>query len=152
MKILHPTDFSDCAEEARAVATRLAKALNAELLLLHVSVEAPLFGEGLMGRQDVRGVFEVQRRWAEGALEERAAEVRGAGVPALTRVVVGAPHAEIVRVAAEASADLIVMGTHGRGGVERFLLGSVTDRVMRTAPCPVLTVREGKGAPTTGRD
>lgn len=54
------------------------------------------------------------------------------------------PHEEIVKTAAGERADLIVLGTHGRGGVERFFLGSVADRVIRTAPCPVVTVRSAK--------
>lgn len=142
MKILHPTDFSAGAEEARAVATRLCRGLGAELVLLHVAVEKPLYGEGFLGGQDLRRVFDAQREWAQGALEERALEARGAGVPALARVVAGTPHEEIVAAATREGADLVVMGTHGRGGVERFFLGSVADRVVRSAPCPVVTVRD----------
>lgn len=144
MRILHPTDFSECAEQARALAVRLAKSLGAELVLLHVAVEAPLYREGLTGMREVRRVFEAQREWAQQTLEERAAEIRGAGVATVVRLAVGAPHDEIVAAAQDEGADLIVIGTHGRGGLERFFLGSVTDRVIRTAPCPVLTVRETK--------
>jgi nucleotide-binding universal stress UspA family protein len=147
MTILHPTDFSECAEQARGQAIRLARAFGAEVVLLHVAMEAPLYGEGLLARSEVRKVFDAQREWASRALEERAAEMRGGGTPTLARVVVGAPHQAIVEVAKEIGAELIVMGTHGRGTIERFFLGSVADRVVRSAPCAVVTVRE---APAKG--
>jgi len=139
--ILHPTDFSPCAEEARALATRLARALDAELILLHVAVETPLFREGLNRSGDLVRFFEEQQAWAREALEERAAEARGQGVPTLVRVVTGVPHEAIVETARQTGAALIVMGTQGRGPLTRFLLGSVADRVVRTAPCPVVTQR-----------
>lgn len=144
-KILHPTDFSAGAEAARAEALRLARALGAELVLLHVAVDAPLYREGFADMSEVRRVFEAQREWARQALEERAAECRGAGIPTAVQLVVGVPHVEILAAAARDGVDLVVMGTEGRGGVERFFLGSVADRVVRNARCPVLTVRGPKG-------
>lgn len=81
MTIIHPTDFSDCAEQARGLAVQLARALGAELVLLHVAVEAPLFREGLTGARELERVFEEQREWARKALEERAAECRGKVFP-----------------------------------------------------------------------
>jgi universal stress protein A len=140
MKILHPTDFSTGAENARGLAVQLARALGAELILLHVAVETPPFGP--MRLRDLEQLFEEQRQWATQTLEERAAECRGQGVPTLARVVSGAPHDKIVETAKQEDAAFIVMGTHGRGAVERFLLGSVADRVVRTAPCAVVTARE----------
>jgi nucleotide-binding universal stress UspA family protein len=141
MKIVHPTDFSDCAEQARGLALQLARALGAELVLLHVAVEAPLFREGLIGARELERLFEEQREWARRALEERAAECRGQGVATLARVVTGVPHQEIVEAARRDGAAFIVMGTHGRGALERFFLGSVADRVVRAAPCAVVTRR-----------
>jgi len=140
MKILHPTDFSTCAEGARAVAMQLARALGAELILLHVTVETPPFGP--MRVRELEQLFEEQREWAKQTLEEHAAECRGQGVSTLARVVPGAAHDKIVDTAKQEGAAFIVMGTHGRGAVERFLLGSVADRVVRTAPCAVVTTRE----------
>jgi len=145
MKIVHPTDFSACAEQARALAVQLARALGAELILLHVAVEAPLFREGLTSTRELQRFFEEQREWARRALEERAADARGQGVPTLARVVTGAPHQEIVETATREGAAFIVMGTHGRGSLERFVLGSVADRVIRAAPCAVVTRRETNG-------
>lgn len=142
MKILHPTDFSTCAEQARAHAVRLALALGAEVILLHVALEATLYAEGRMGRKAVQRVYDAQRKWAEETLEARTAEVRAAGLTARWKLVVGVPFQEIVKVAAEEKADWIVMGTHGRSGLDRLLLGSVASRVIRLAGCPVVTVRE----------
>ena len=91
--------------------------------------------------KEVQKIYDSQRQWAEETLEARAAETREAGVAARWTITTGVPFKEIVRAAAEERADLIVMGTHGRGGINRVLLGSVADRVIRTAGCPVLTVR-----------
>lgn len=141
-RIVCATDFSSCAEHALGQALALARATGAELVLVHVAVEAPLFREGLSGAAEVRRVFEAQREWARSTLEQRAADCRAAGVPTLALVVSGVPFEVIVATAEAEAADLIVLGTHGRGGLARWLLGSVADRVVRSARCPVLTVRE----------
>jgi len=143
VKILHPTDFSECADRAEAETLRLAHLVGGEVVLLHVAVEAPLYAEGLAKRDTVRAVFEAQAKWAAETLEARAAAIRDHGFATRWLLRSGVAHVEIVRVAAELSADLIVMGTHGRSGLDRLLLGSVADRVIRAAPCPVLTVRAG---------
>jgi len=144
MKILHPTDFSECAEQARAQAIRLARAMGAEIILFHVSVETPLYAEGMMAAGTVQRIYEAQRKWAEEALEARAAETRAAGTPARWKLARGVPFDAIVQAAEEEGADMIVMGTHGRRGLEGLLLGSVANKVVRLAGCPVLTVREKK--------
>src|SRR5262245_62237641 len=79
-KILIPTDFSDCARRAEESAVALGRSLGAELVLLHVAVETPLYNEGLRGLADPRSVYEAQRTWAENTLAARAAEMRGTGV------------------------------------------------------------------------
>ena len=141
MKILNPTDFSECAEQARVQAIRLARALGAEIILFHVAVETPLYAEGVLAPGDVRKIYDAQRKWAEEALEARAAETRAAGVPARWKLTVGVPADAIVQAVEEEGAEMIVMGTHGRRGLERILLGSVANKVVQLAPCPVLTVR-----------
>ena len=146
MNILHPTDFSECAEQARAQAIRLARALGGEIILFHVSVETPLYAEGMLAAGTVQKIYESQRKWAEEALDARAAEMRAAGVPARWKLTAGVPFDAIVQAAKQEGADMIVMGTHGRRGLERLLLGSVANKVVRLAPCAVLTVRERKGA------
>lgn len=139
-RIVVPTDFSTCSEEAWRLARRVVTGAGGELILTHVLSEAPLYGESLMA--DVRQVYEEARKWAEEALEAWVAEARAAGLNARTALRTGVAHREVVALATDERADLIVIGTHGRGGVDRALLGSVADRVVRLAPCPVLTVRE----------
>jgi universal stress protein A len=146
MKILVPTDFSDCAAGAQATAVDLARRLGGEIVLLHVLVEAPLFGEGLLSGPRVQSVYDAQRKWAEAALDARTADLQGHGIKASWRAPAGVPFEEIVNIAAEERADMIVIGTHGRTGLNRVLLGSVAERVIRLAPCPVLTVRQPQGS------
>lgn len=145
MKILHPTDFSECATHAEAQAVELAQKLGGEVVLFQALVEAPLYGEGLLNVREAEKVYEAQRAWAEETLEARAGQLRRTGAKVSWRVAVGVPFEEIGKAAREEQADLIVMGTHGRTGLGRLLLGSVAERVIRTAPCPVLTVRQAKG-------
>jgi nucleotide-binding universal stress UspA family protein len=142
VKIVHPTDFSVEAEAAEQEAVRLARRLNAELVLVHVATETPLYGEQVFAMPDVKRIYEAQARWAEERLAERAAALTREGVPTRWRRRVGVVYAEIGAVAREEAADYIVIGTHGRGGLDRVMLGSVAERVVRTAPCPVITVRQ----------
>jgi universal stress protein A len=144
MKILHPTDFSECAARAQATAVDLAGKLGGEIVLLQVLVETPLYGESVLNMPKVQSVYDAQRKWAEATLEARVGDLRQRGIKASWRAQVGVPFEEIVRVATEERADMIVMGTHGRSGLNRALLGSVAERVIRLAPCPVLTVRQAK--------
>lgn len=138
-RIVCPTDFSDAAEAAERQAAALAGPLGAELVLLHVATETPLWRESLAVQ--VRAVFEAQRKWVADTLAARAAALSGRGVSVRWLVKVGVPWEEIVRAATDERADMIVMGTQGRTGLDRLLLGSVAERVVRAAPCPVLTVR-----------
>ena len=140
MRIVCPTDFSESAERAVRQAAGLAKSLGAEVVLVHVESEAQLWREGIM-TPTLRRVFEAQRKWAADALAERVVTLAAEGTPARSVVRAGAAWEEIVRVAAEEHAAMIVMGTQGRTGLERFMLGSVAERVIRRAPCPVLTLR-----------
>ena len=140
--IVVPTDFSDCAEPAWALAQRLAKAVAAEIVLVHVLVEAPLYGEGPLTMDRTRHVFEEARRWATEQLDKMAADAKRDGLTVRTVLRTGSVYGEIVDLATEERADLIIIGTLGRGGMSRALLGSMADRVVRLAPCPVLTVRQ----------
>jgi nucleotide-binding universal stress UspA family protein len=145
MNILHPTDFSECATHAEKLAVRLARELNGELVLTQVLVETPLYGEGLLNMREAQKVYDAQRKWAEETLEARAGQIRGdAGIKVRWTLRIGVPFEEIVGAAEEERAEMIVMGTHGRSGLNRLLLGSVAERVIRLAPCPVVTVRQAK--------
>jgi len=139
-RIVYGTDFSGQAAAAERQAIELAKALGAELVLAYVGTDAALWREGVY-TPEVRAVVEGQRKWAADALAARAATLAGEGVKARAVVRVGVAWEEIVDLADEEHADMIVMGTQGRTGLERLLLGSVAERVIRQAPCPVLTVR-----------
>lgn len=140
--ILVPIDFSDASAAALRYARALAQAFGSALHLLHVVQDPyvqPWAAEAL--GVSLAGVLE---RWEQDALAnlERLlppAERGALSVTCATRV--GHPFVEILGYAADTHADLIVMGTHGRGPVAHMLLGSVTERVIRRAPCPVLTVR-----------
>ena len=109
--------------------------------MFHVVIEAPLFSEGPFTMEHARSVFSKAREWANTTLGEWTAAATASGLRARSIVGTGAPTKEIIATAGLEHADLIVMGTQGRGGLDRALLGSVAERVLRLAPCPVLTVR-----------
>ena len=139
-RIVVPTDFSTCGEAAWATALRAACGFGAELVLVHVVLDTPRFAEGA-GGADLRATLADAQQWAEREVDARVGAARAAGVAARSVVRTGVPKRQILDVAAAEGADLIVIGTHGRGGIERALLGSVADHVIRLAPCPVLSVR-----------
>ena len=140
-RVLVPTDFSPQSEAAWGLAQRLARAVGAEIVLLHVFVEAPLYSENAFAADRVREVYASGRKWVEEQLARWAANARPDGLTVKTLLRPGVAHDEIVAAARTEGADLIVIGTHGYGGVDRLLLGSVADRVIRLASCPVLAVR-----------
>lgn len=136
--ILVAVDDSAQAEHALALAERLARDEGAGVSLVHVVVPLPPIAgaEYVVFDTDAYNAhLESGRR-----LLSRARERLPASVPIKTVLAEGDPAAEIVRVANQVAADLIVIGTHARGHVARAILGSVADGVMRHAPCPVLTV------------
>jgi nucleotide-binding universal stress UspA family protein len=141
-RILVPTDFSAGSERAWAEARRLAARLGSELVLVHALVERPLYSEGPFTMKRARDVFDASRAWAVKTLGEWTASAAAAGLSARWVMRTGVPYKEIVGAAVTERADLIVIGTHGRSGLDRALLGSVADRVIRLAPCPVVTVRD----------
>jgi universal stress protein A len=139
-KILVPHDFSETSEAAVRYAIALAHNFGAELHLLHVSDKAKFemateFPLGLDGT-------------LEDAVRERLLKIltprEQLDLEPTFQFRSGSPAAEIVKYAREGDIDLIVMGTHGRGFVAHVVLGSVAEKVVRTAPCPVLTVRNAQ--------
>jgi nucleotide-binding universal stress UspA family protein len=141
-RILVPTDFSAPSHAALDMAIELGRRFGAELTLMHAhQVPAYLYPEGMMPLSaDI--VADLERSIIA-ELGRLAARASAAGVAATTCHSIGVAVDEIVRAAAELPADLIVMGTHGRTGIRHALLGSVAEKVVRRAPCPVLTVRPG---------
>jgi len=138
--ILVPSDFSECSDEALRYGLELARRFDASLHLLHVvqdPVTQPWAAEGFSAP-----LFEVVEQWQRQAEARLRASVPDADRHRVTVAsVVATPYAEILAYAAANDVDLIVMGTHGRSGVSHMLLGSIAERVVRRAPCPVLTVR-----------
>jgi nucleotide-binding universal stress UspA family protein len=141
-RILVPTDFSVCADHAFEYATELAVKLGVPLVLLHIYALPVAYGpEGLIWQMQP-AESDLERN-LDTALTKMAAKARAQGIADVETVVTsGGPWREILRVAEDRAVDLIVMGTHGRGGVEHLLLGSVAEKVVRKARCPVLTVAE----------
>jgi nucleotide-binding universal stress UspA family protein len=143
-RMVVPTDFSVPSEEAWALARRLARAVGAEVVLAHVLVPPPIYGE----QPEVVGaefkVFDDARAWVEKELERWATDARASGLAVRTALRTGTAHEEIVDLATAERADLVVLGTHGRTGLTRALMGSVAERVIRLAPCPVLSVRKSE--------
>ena len=148
-RILVPTDFSPHAEAALAYASDLAAAVGASVHLLHV-VEDPLAAgawSAAMYTAEIAGLQVNLVRDAEQRLREYAADHRGTGG---TEVRSGNVAKTVLDVARERAIDLIVMGTHGRTGLAHAVMGSVAERVVRLAPCPVLTLRCDPAAPQAG--
>jgi nucleotide-binding universal stress UspA family protein len=139
--ILVPTDFSDSAEEALDYAIALAGKLGATVHLLNV-ITIPALGVPELGVALTSTMMESTVRSNQGALDKLATRRASANLDTILRT--GDARDVIVDVAREIGADLIVMGTHGRRGVRRALLGSIAEGVLRTAPCPVLTIRQHK--------
>lgn len=141
MKIMCATDFSEAGLAAENQALSLSCALGAELVYVHVNQEAPLWGDSPLGMADLARVYEAERQWASKTLEERVSVAQARGLGSRWMLRSGVAHVEIVAACEADRPDMLVIGTHGRSGLDRLLMGSVAERVVRTAPCPVLTVR-----------
>jgi universal stress protein A len=138
--ILVPTDLSDGAEEALDYACELASQFGATVHLLNV-IGIPTLGVPELGVALTGSMIDSLVRDNQVALEAVADRKRNQATIGQVLLRTGDARDVINQTAKEIGADLIVMGTHGRRGVSRALLGSVTEMVVRTAPCPVLTVR-----------
>jgi nucleotide-binding universal stress UspA family protein len=139
-RIFHATDFSDASRPAFAAALELAKQARAQLLLLHVLVPPSPF----LGNRLPSSYLDLQaraRRDAERRLAAAVDRAKEAGVRVQAKLIGGTPAEEILRVARRWHPDMIVIGTHGRTGPGRFFMGSVAERLLQRASCPVLTVR-----------
>ncbi len=140
-RILLATDFSDYSEVACEYAVTLAKTFNSSLMVLHV-INEPV---------DLRGFYvphisfeQLEQEIETGAtkmLETFCKENLQDFSGYETMVIAGVPYEEIIRIATEKEASLIVIGTHGRTGLDHLIFGSTAERVVRGAPCPVMTIR-----------
>ena len=140
-RILHASDFSKASRPAFKKAIEMAKTTRATLHLLHVMAVVPILGDGYVSPKTYDQISASETRWARQEMERLVKKARAAGVKTTSTIVQGVPADRIVRAARAKHADLVVVGTHGRTGFSRFLLGSVASRVVATSPCPVLTVR-----------
>lgn len=138
-RILVPTDGSDAAGVAVEHAIELASFVGARLYLLYVIDTSATAGVPRAQSGTIADILEDAGRQAIDDAMERA---QAAEVPTETEIREGPVSDEIIAAAGAADADLIVMGTHGRSGIDRVLLGSVTDRVLKRSDCPVLVKRD----------
>ena len=140
-KILYATDFSESSVPACDYALTIAKLARAEVHVLHVIGE---FADRRMSMMQPEAMTMLEREIEIQALKEMEGfckEKFDGEIPYTTEVVVGIPFQEIIKKAGELSADLIVVGTHGRTGLEHVIVGSTAERLVRRSPVPVLTVR-----------
>ena len=142
-RILVPIDFSPDSLHALTYARDVAQRVGAELLLLCV-MEPIYYGAVMDFSEDLWRTSNAQ-------LDRIATDLKKRGQRVRTRVQRGAPSQVIVDAAKNTGTDLIVMGTHGRTGLAHMLIGSVAERVVRTAHCPVLTVRRARRKPRSSR-
>ena len=133
--ILFPTDFSQTGDEAFELAVSLAKERQAKLIIVHVEEPPPAYGGGEM----YYGALDPDTKQLSNMLKKIVPD--DANVKFEHRLISGSPAGALVRLAKDDDIDMIVMGTHGRSGLARVLMGSIAEEVVRRAPCPVLTYR-----------
>jgi universal stress protein A len=141
-RVVYASDFSAASNRAFTTAVTMAKSSDAKLTIVHVL--APVLPTVPLQYVDAVTLDQLDkqvRQWSARQLDKLAGRARKAGVRATALLRAGDPASMIVRTARSVRADLLVVGTHGRRGFQRFLLGSVAERVIATAPCPVVTVR-----------
>ncbi len=139
--ILFPTDFSNGARAAMDHAVSLARDYKAKIILLYVIQDISIAEWYIPSTLSVTDLVEDMQKSAWKEMDKWAAEVSTKVAEVEKMVVRGVPFVEIIRTAKEKSADLLVIGTHGRTGIDHMLFGSTAEKVVRKAPCPVLTVR-----------
>jgi nucleotide-binding universal stress UspA family protein len=142
-RILYATDYSKASSRALDEAVALAKQNRAELLVLHVidPVTPYVTGEDIGGAELYMKLEETTKQEAETSMKKLMEKLRKLKVNAKSLLIRGSAHEQIVRTAKNRRANLIVIGTHGRTGLSKLLMGSVANKVVSTAHCPVLTVR-----------
>ena len=140
-RILFPTDFSEPADHAWPFALHFAQEFGAEIHLLHVVAPPPRMTEAYAANFDPVKFAEVLTAEANASLDRFVREAKDRNIASQTEVRIGVDFHEIIDYARTHQIDLIVMATHGRTGLAHALVGSVAEKVVRKAPCPVLTVK-----------
>lgn len=141
-RIICASDFSSASRKAFATAVMLAKANRAAVTMVHVVTPIVRLAPDQYVASTTWEEIEIgTRAWAQEQIDRLAAKAKRAGIRATALLLEGDAPEEIVRAARLKRSDLLVLGTHGRTGLSKFFLGSVAERVVATAPCPVVTVR-----------
>jgi nucleotide-binding universal stress UspA family protein len=141
-RILHPSDFSPASRAAFKKAVAMAKANRAELMLAHVlAFPTSMLSDGYVSPKIYDDVLRSVSSEGQKQLDKLVVKAKAGGVRARGLLLEGMPADAINRAARSKRADIIVIGTHGRTGLARLFMGSVAERVVGGAPCPVLTVR-----------
>lgn len=143
-RILFPTDFSEGALNALPYAVDIARSYGAKLYMLHVIYDIATASGLHVPHISVDEMYKELDASARKELEKFGADIIKDIKDIEYSVIRGIPYEEILKFAKEKQIDLIVIGTHGRKGLDRVLFGSTAERVVRNASCPVLTVRESK--------
>ena len=140
-RILFATDFSEGSSHALPYAADIARQYGAKLFLVHVIYDVAMSAGWYVPHVSIDEIYNDMEKSARAELEKSFVdEMRGLGD--IERVVLkGIPYEEISKFAEEQKIDLVVLGTHGRRGIDRMLFGSTAEQVVRNAPCPVLSVR-----------
>lgn len=141
-RVMHPTDFSRASSAAFQRAIDMAKASNAELLLVHVLPSVvPVVADGYVSPKIYDDMAAAARADGQKRLDRLVRKARGAGIRVKGLLLEGVPHERIAQAARSRKAGMVVIGTHGRTGFAKLFLGSVASRILAVSPCPVLTVK-----------
>ena len=140
-RVLYASDFSPASRRAFDTALGIAKSLNARLTIVSVLAPVLTVPDQYIDAVTLDQLDKQARRWSSQRLEKLVERARKAGINASAVLRDGDPADQIVRACRASKSDLIIVGTHGRRGLTKFFLGSVAERVVSTAFCPVVTVR-----------
>lgn len=140
-RIVHPSDFSSASGAAFRKAIEMAKADRAELMIVNVIAPiVPIAGDGYLSPKMYEDLRASAVAWSQKQLQKLVAKAKQGHVRAKAFILEGPAPEQIIRFAKSKRADMVVMGTHGRSGFQKLLLGSVAGRVVSGARCPVMTV------------
>jgi universal stress protein A len=140
-RILYATDFSSASRRAFDTALMMAKSLNARLTIMSVLAPLVTVPDQYIDAVTIDRLDRQAREWSAQQLNKLSARAKKAGVKVAIMLLDGDPADQIVRVSRASHSNLVIVGTHGRRGLSKFFLGSVAERVVSTAACPVITVR-----------
>ncbi len=146
-RILYATDFSRHGSHAFRYAITLAKHFQAKLIIVHAISLPPTIPADPTGGVALTDYFEELEEESKARLQEMLQQAKNHGVEAETVLADGAAHKAVLQEARRLASDLVVVGTHGRRGVEHLLLGSTAEKIVRQSPIPVLVVRHPQHSP-----